>query len=41
MIKAFLTDLDNTLVDFMRMKKMAVEMACNYMINVGLEVPFQ
>ena len=41
MIKAFLTDLDNTLVDFMRMKKMAVEMACNYMINVGLDIPFQ
>lgn len=41
MIKAFLTDLDNTLVDFMRMKRMAVEMACNYMINVGLEVPQQ
>ncbi|MBN1383668.1 MAG: HAD-IA family hydrolase [Elusimicrobia bacterium] len=41
MIKAFLTDLDNTLLDFMRMKRTAVEMACNYMINVGLEVPYR
>ncbi|MEW6556569.1 MAG: HAD-IA family hydrolase [Elusimicrobiota bacterium] len=41
MIKAFLTDLDNTLVDFMRMKRSAVEMACNYMINVGLDIPLQ
>ncbi len=35
-IKAVLFDLDNTLVDFVRMKKIAVEIAVEYMINAGL-----
>lgn len=35
-IKAVLFDLDNTLVDFMRMKKLAVEVAVEHMINAGL-----
>jgi len=36
MIKAVLFDLDNTLVDFMRMKKVAINLAVDYMINAGL-----
>lgn len=36
-IKAVLFDLDNTLVDFMRMKTIAVELAVDYMLNAGLE----
>ncbi len=35
-IKAVLFDLDNTLVDFMRMKNIAVELAVDYMLNAGL-----
>jgi putative hydrolase of the HAD superfamily len=35
-IKAVLFDVDNTLVDFMRMKNVAVEMAVEYMLNAGL-----
>ncbi len=35
-IKAVLFDLDNTLVDFMRMKNVAVELAVDYMLNAGL-----
>jgi putative hydrolase of the HAD superfamily len=35
-IKAVLFDLDNTLVDFMRMKKLAVEITVGHMINAGL-----
>jgi putative hydrolase of the HAD superfamily len=35
-IKAVLFDVDNTLVDFMRMKQIAVEMAIDYMISAGL-----
>jgi putative hydrolase of the HAD superfamily len=41
MIKAFVTDLDNTLTDFMRMKRAAVETAIDYMLNNGLNVPRQ
>lgn len=38
MIKAVLFDLDNTLIDFMRMKKNSVEAAVSAMIDAGLEV---
>jgi putative hydrolase of the HAD superfamily len=36
MIKAVVFDLDNTLVDFMAMKRMAVEAAIHAMIDAGL-----
>ncbi|OQA91069.1 MAG: Phosphoglycolate phosphatase [Elusimicrobia bacterium ADurb.Bin231] len=39
MIKVFLTDLDNTLSDFMRMKRAAVDTAIDFMVNIGLKVP--
>ncbi len=35
-IKAVLFDVDNTLVDFMRMKNIAVETAVDYMLSAGL-----
>lgn len=35
-IKAVLFDVDNTLVDFMRMKQIAVETAIDYMMSAGL-----
>jgi beta-phosphoglucomutase-like phosphatase (HAD superfamily) len=35
-IKAVLFDLDNTLIDFMWMKKLAVEISVEHMINAGL-----
>lgn len=38
MIKACVFDLDNTLLDFMRMKKEAVEMAVEAMIDAGLDI---
>lgn len=38
MIKAVIFDLDNTLVDFMKMKGRAVEAACNAMIDAGLDI---
>jgi len=38
MIKAVLFDLDNTLVDFMKMKEMAVEGAVDAMIDAGLNL---
>jgi len=38
MIKAIIFDLDNTLVDFMAMKKQAVEAAINSMIDAGLSL---
>ncbi len=38
MVKAILFDLDNTLVDFMRMKKISCEAAIDAMIDAGLEV---
>lgn len=38
MIKAVLFDLDNTLVDFMRMKRASVEAAVEAMINAGLQM---
>ena len=39
MVKAIVFDLDNTLVDFMRMKEMAVESAVESMIDAGLSMP--
>ena len=36
MIKAVIFDFDNTLMDFMRMKKAAVETAVDAMIDAGL-----
>ncbi len=38
-IKAILFDLDNTLVDFMKMKKSAVDEAVASMIDAGLDIP--
>ncbi len=38
MIKAVLFDLDNTLMDFMKMKKRAVEAAIEAMVGAGLRV---
>ncbi len=37
MIKAVLFDLDNTLIDFMRMKRLSCESAMNAMIGAGLD----
>ncbi|MBD3249619.1 TIGR02253 family HAD-type hydrolase [Candidatus Woesearchaeota archaeon] len=39
MTKAIIFDLDNTLIDFMKMKKIAVEEAVDAMIDAGLAVP--
>jgi HAD superfamily hydrolase (TIGR02253 family) len=39
MIKAVLFDLDNTLMDFMRMKRACVESAVDAMIIAGLQMP--
>lgn len=39
MIRAVVFDLDNTLVDFMAMKRLAVEGAVNSMIDAGLKLP--
>ncbi len=41
MIKAVLFDLDNTLLDFMRMKRIAVETAVDRMIDGGFDVDKQ
>ncbi|MFH1586721.1 MAG: HAD-IA family hydrolase [Candidatus Diapherotrites archaeon] len=38
MLKAVLFDLDNTLIDFMKMKKMSCEAAISAMIDSGLEM---
>lgn len=38
-IKALLFDLDNTLVDFMKMKHAAVDAAVSAMIDAGLDLP--
>jgi len=40
MIKAIVFDLDNTLVDFMRMKDRAIEGAIKAMIDAGLDFPY-
>lgn len=39
MIKAVVFDLDNTLIDFMRMKHNAIEAAIKAMIDAGLDYP--
>jgi putative hydrolase of the HAD superfamily len=39
MIKAAVFDLDNTLVDFMAMKRQAIEAAASAMIDAGLQLP--
>src|SRR4030095_10149504 len=41
MIKAVVFDLDNTLIDFMRMKNTAVEAATKAMIDAGLNFPYK
>jgi len=38
MIKAVIFDLDNTLIDFMRMKKLSCEAAMDTMISAGLKI---
>ena len=38
MIKAVIFDLDNTLLDFMRMKTMAIDEAINGMIEAGMDI---
>jgi putative hydrolase of the HAD superfamily len=38
MIKAVIFDLDNTLIDFMKMKRIAVEEAVDAMIDSGLKI---
>ena len=39
MIRAVIFDLDNTLVDFMAMKRKAIDAAVNAMIDAGLNLP--
>ena len=41
MIKAVVFDLDNTLVDFMKMKQRAIEEAIHAMIDSGLSISFE
>ena len=41
MIKAVVFDLDNTLVDFMKMKKQSISAATNAMIDAGLNLTYQ
>ena len=41
MVKAILFDLDNTLIDFLRMKRMAIEEAVEAMIDAGLKIEQQ
>ena len=38
MIRAVIFDLDNTLIDFMRMKDEAVRAAADAMVDAGLEM---
>jgi len=38
MLKAIIFDLDNTLIDFMRMKRLSCEAAVSAMIDAGLDV---
>ncbi len=40
MIKAVVFDLDNTLVDFMKMKALAIDAAIRAMIDAGLELSY-
>ncbi|MBW2966834.1 TIGR02253 family HAD-type hydrolase [Candidatus Woesearchaeota archaeon] len=39
MIRAVIFDLDNTLIDFLKMKRIAVEEAIDAMIDAGLDIP--
>lgn len=39
MIKAVIFDIDNTLMDFMKMKRAAVDSAVDAMIDAGLNIP--
>lgn len=39
MIKTVILDIDNTLMDFMRMKRAAVDAAVDAMIDAGLQLP--
>jgi putative hydrolase of the HAD superfamily len=39
MIKAIIFDLDNTLIDFMKVKRVAIEAAVEAMIDAGLKMP--
>ncbi len=41
MIKAVIFDLDNTLVDFMKMKRLSIEAALTAMIDAGLKMDLQ
>jgi HAD superfamily hydrolase (TIGR02253 family) len=41
MIKAVIFDLDNTLIDFMKFKRVCCEEAIEAMINAGLKIPKQ
>jgi putative hydrolase of the HAD superfamily len=41
MIEAVIFDIDNTLMDFMKMKRAAVEAAVDYMIDAGLDIDKQ
>ncbi|MBE2279152.1 MAG: TIGR02253 family HAD-type hydrolase [Ignavibacteriaceae bacterium] len=41
MIKAVIFDLDNTLVDFMKMKRMAIEAGLTAMIDAGLNITIE
>lgn len=41
MIKAIIFDLDNTLVDFMKMKRSAIEAAIPAMLDAGLEISIE
>ena len=38
MIKSIIFDLDNTLLDFMKMKSVSIKAAVNAMIDVGMEI---
>ena len=38
MIKAIVFDLDNTLLDFMKMKSFSIKAALNGMINAGMDI---
>ena len=41
MIRGVLFDLDNTLLDFMRMKRASIEAAAAAMVDAGLPMPWE
>ena len=41
MIKAVIFDLDNTLMDFMKMKSMSIDAAIHGMIEAGMSIDFK